>query len=141
MVTGPLNSNPTNIPHLLSEIKSHKILLIGRFCEGNKSHLFFQLSVLTIFKQSKDSIKLCLYLIFRHEILYLHKIYSRTFLSKRCRSRSEATECCVFSDTRNVVKWTCSNINPLKTEQTLPHYILEESIFNFRYVRLYYVDS
>ena len=30
--------------------------------------------------------------------------------------------------------------NPLKTEQTLSHYILEESIFNFRYVRLYDVD-
>ena len=26
--------------------------------------------------------------------------------------------------------------NPLKTELTLPHYILEEPIFDFRYVRL-----
>ena len=27
------------------------------------------------------------------------------------------------------------NINPWQTEQTLPHYILEESNFNFRYAR------
>ena len=31
-------------------------------------------------------------------------------------------------------------LNPLKTESTLPHYKLEESIFDFRYVRLYDVD-
>ena len=30
---------------------------------------------------------------------------------------------------------------PLKTEWTLPHYILEEPIFDFRYHRLYYIDS
>ena len=33
---------------------------------------------------------------------------------------------------------TCTQSpNPLKTEQTLPRYILEESNFNFRYVRLW----
>ena len=31
-------------------------------------------------------------------------------------------------------------INLFKTEQILPHYILEESIFDFRYSRLYDVD-
>ena len=30
---------------------------------------------------------------------------------------------------------------PLKTECTLPHHILEVSIFDFRYVRLYDVDN
>ena len=30
-----------------------------------------------------------------------------------------------------------SSLNPLYTEQTLPHYILEESNFNFRYVQLW----
>ena len=34
-----------------------------------------------------------------------------------------------------VLAWA---VNPLKTEQTLPHYILEESIFMF--IRLYYID-
>ena len=32
----------------------------------------------------------------------------------------------------------CRNL--LKTESTLPHYIFEESIFDFRYIRLYNID-
>ena len=33
-----------------------------------------------------------------------------------------------------------TEINPLKTEYTLLHYILEESVFDSRYVRLYDID-
>ena len=33
--------------------------------------------------------------------------------------------------------WSIATVNPLYTKKTLPHYILEESNFNFRYVRLW----
>ena len=43
----------------------------------------------------------------------------------------------LFLSSNNYPKfWECL-LNPLYTEKTLPHYILEESNFNFRYIRLW----
>ena len=43
---------------------------------------------------------------------------------------------CTYPYERIVKQFPSLQINPLKTEETVPHYILEESNFNFRYAQV-----
>ena len=42
-----------------------------------------------------------------------------------------------ISSSQDVLNYVERDVNPLYTEQTLPHYILEEPNFNFRYVYIF----
>ena len=67
------------------------------------------------------------------------RIQAGTRFSLRDKRLFEISE---FEITRVNCKsnFICFSSNPLKTELTLPHSILEESIFDLRYVRLYGID-
>ena len=60
-----------------------------------------------------------------HTSTYRHNNTAKHYMPHRCLQQAGAQKHC------------CQIINPLYTEQTLPHYILEESNFNFRYTRLW----
>ena len=88
--------------------------------------LLLSCSALLMLKLNIISLGLCLYNL--HETVW---VFVRI---------NEYTLCMFSYGSKKIYVGRNQLLNPLKTEMTLPHYILEESIFDFRYVRLYDID-